>query len=170
MKKFFNGFYEALDKFCYVFITIAFGAIVGILGLQLVLRILGHPMMWVEETCRYLFIWLLFVGAARAFARGGHLTVDIFFQKFSDKIKLILLIIYYIMIIAFTAYLFKSGLDLVKYQWDTPMYTLRWFHLGWVDLCVPFGSVLTVIYVLREIYYMITKGVSYFENRGGALG
>jgi len=168
--KIFKSFYKALDWLCKVIIVIGLGAIVVILGLQLVLRVIAVPFMWAEEVCRYIFVTLAFIGAGRAFSKGGHLTVDIFFIKFPKKVQLALLFLYYVVIIAFTGYLFYSGVQLVKFQWNMPMYTVPWFKLGWVDLCIPFGCAIAILYILRELYYMITRGTSYFDTKGGALG
>lgn len=163
-----KGFYHIVDKICETLMAVGLGAIVVILGMQIVRRLLKCPTMWAEEVCRYTFIWLLFIGAAKAFSKGGHLTVDIFFVKFPRKMQLILSVIFYIGIVCFSAYLLYSGIQLVKFQWNSPMYTVPWMKLGWVDLCVPFGSALTILYVLREIYYMVTKGTGYFEKEEGA--
>ena len=165
-----KGLYRAVDLLCYVLIALGFGGIVVVLGLQMLLRIVGTPFMWAEEVARYLFLWTLFICGARAFARGGHLAVDFLFAKFPKKMQLVLMFIYYLAVIGFSAYLLRSGILFAKFQWKTPMYTLPWFRLGWVDLCIPFGSGLTIFYVLRELYYMIRRGTAYMEHKGGALG
>ena len=168
--KFFKGFYKALDALCRFIIVIGLGAIVVILGLQLVLRVIAVPFMWAEEVCRYIFVTLAFIGAGRAFSKGGHLTVDILFIRFPKKVQLALLFLYYVVIIGFTGYLFFSGIQLVKFQWKMPMYTVPQFRLGWVNLCIPFGCAIAILYILRELYYMITKGTAYLDTKGGALG
>ena len=162
--------YKLVDKLCYFLITLGFSGIVLILGIQMILRIIGTPFMWSEEVSRYLFIWLLFIGCAKAFSKGGHLAVDFLFAKFPKKIQLMLTFIFYIAVIGFSAYLVYSGVKFAEFQWNTPMYTLSWMRLGWVDLCIPFGSSLTIFYVIRELYYMICRGTAYLDSKGGALG
>ncbi len=168
--KFIKGLYSVVDKLCYILIALGFGGIVTVLGLQMILRIVGTPFMWAEEVARYLFLWTLFICGARAFSRGGHLAVDFVFAKFPKKIQLVLMFIYYIAIIGFSIYLLRSGIIFAKFQWKTPMYTLPWVRLGWVDLCIPIGSGLTIFYVLRELFYMIKRGPEYMDRKGGALG
>lgn len=164
MKVIVKGIYKAVDKLCDIMTAVGFATIVIVLGVQIVLRNLGTSLMWAEEVARYIYIWLLFTGAARAFSRGGHLTVDILFAKFNKKIQLALMVIYYLAILGFTVYFFYTGVQLAKFQWTSPMYTVPWFKLGWVDLCIPFGCTLTILYVLREIFYMITMGVKYLDK------
>ena len=171
MKKAAKDFYSLLDKLCFCFIALAFGAIVAILGVQILLRmVFKAPTMWAEEVCRYLFLWLLFIGGGVAFSRGGHLMVDVFFIKFPRKLQLILTFFYYLIIAGFSVYLAYSGVKYAATQWTRPMYTVSWISLGVVDLCIPVGSVLSVLYVLRELYWMITKKENYLDEKGGALG
>ena len=95
--------------------------------------------------------------------------MDIVFAKFPKKVKLALLFVYYLAIVGFTAFMFYSGIQLAKFQWNSPMYTVPWFMLGWVDLCIPFGCVLTLLYVLRELYYMVVRGTAYLDTKGGGM-
>ncbi len=53
-----------------------------------------------------MFIWLLFLGGAQAFSKGGHLVVDVIFVRFPRRMQLILMFVYYIVIAVFSGYLF----------------------------------------------------------------
>jgi TRAP-type C4-dicarboxylate transport system permease small subunit len=45
---------------------------------QVLLRyVFSNPVAWIEEMSRYLFVWIVFLGAALAFRRGEHIQVDI---------------------------------------------------------------------------------------------
>ncbi|MCX7779521.1 MAG: TRAP transporter small permease [Negativicutes bacterium] len=48
---------------------------------------------WAEEASRYLFIWLIFMGAIVAYKDNAHLGVDTLVNKLSPKGKRILFII-----------------------------------------------------------------------------
>ena len=50
------------------------------------------------------------------------------------------------------------------------MYTVSWISLGVVDLCVPVGAVITILYIIRELGRMVVQKERYLETRGGALG
>ena len=171
MKRAVTCVYTLLDKLCFVLIAAGFSAIVLILGVQIVLRmVLKAPTMWAEEVCRYLFIWLLFLGGAVAFSRGGHLIVDVSFINLPKKIQLIFTSAYYLVIAGFSCYLAYSGLLYALSQWNRPMYTVSWISLGVVDLCVPVGAVITILYIIRELGRMVVQKERYLETRGGALG
>ena len=163
LKKAIDLLYKVIDKFCYIVIAVSFSAIVIILGMQMLLRVLGSPTMWSEEVCRYLFIWLLFLGGAQAFSKGGHLVVDVVFARFPRRMQLILMFVYYIVIAVFSGYLLYSGMLYAMSQWTRPMYTVSFIPLGWVDLCIPVGSAVTILYILRELFRMMQKKERYLE-------
>ena len=57
-------------------------ATIVIITLQVISRtFFSHAFSWVEEVCRYLFIYLIFGGAALAFSQGLFISVD-FIGKF----------------------------------------------------------------------------------------
>lgn len=45
------------------------------------------PLAWPEELSRYLFVWVVFLGAAIAFRYKAHLGMDFITARFSDKFK-----------------------------------------------------------------------------------
>ena len=96
--------------------------------------------------------------------------MDVIFIKFPRRLQLVLSFLYYLAIIVFSGYLAYSGMLYALSQWTRPMYTVSWITLGVVDLCIPVGSVITILYIIRELYYMAKKKEQYLEDRGGALG
>jgi TRAP-type C4-dicarboxylate transport system permease small subunit len=47
--------------------------------------VLNHSLPWADELARMLFIWLIFIGAAAAFARYEHIAVDILVRKLKPR-------------------------------------------------------------------------------------
>lgn len=47
--------------------------------------LLNNSLPWADELARMLFIWLIFLGAAAAFARYEHVAVDYFVQKLPTR-------------------------------------------------------------------------------------
>ena len=58
------------------------GAILGLMTLavfvQVVMRSLGRAMDGLDEVPRYLFVWLVMIGAAAAMHRGEHTMLEYF--------------------------------------------------------------------------------------------
>ncbi|MCE8023323.1 TRAP transporter small permease [Billgrantia aerodenitrificans] len=47
--------------------------------------LLNRSLPWADELARMLFIWLIFVGAAAAFARYEHIAVDLLLRKLPQR-------------------------------------------------------------------------------------
>jgi len=64
-------------------------ALFGLSSAEVVLRfVFNYPLPWVSEVCRFLLIWLIFLGATEVTRRGGHLTVGISLNNFiSEKAR-----------------------------------------------------------------------------------
>src|SRR5699024_11998103 len=56
--------------------------------LQVCLRYMfSHSFAWIEEVSRYLFVWIVFLGAAIAFDADSHIKIDVIENKLPKKIK-----------------------------------------------------------------------------------
>lgn len=70
---------------------------------NVVLRyVFNSGITWSEEVARFLFIWMIFLGAIGALKDNGHLAVDMFVKKLSPTLKKIVyvisnLIVFYIL-------------------------------------------------------------------------
>jgi C4-dicarboxylate transporter DctQ subunit len=58
--------------------AILMGATVTLTFLQVILRtFFNEPQAWAEEVSRYIFVWVVFVGAAIAAYRDNHIRLDL---------------------------------------------------------------------------------------------
>lgn len=61
-----------------------------ILFLQIVFRVLGLPLSWSEELGRYMFIWLIYVGASAAVRERRHISLDLIDLFVGPKVQLLI--------------------------------------------------------------------------------
>ena len=47
-----------------------------VIFLQIVLRVAGQPLKWTEETARYLYIWVIYMGCSRGVRSHSMLSVN----------------------------------------------------------------------------------------------
>jgi len=47
------------------------------------------PLVWAEELSNFLFIWAAFLASAHLLAKGSHLRIDIFVDRFGRRMRLI---------------------------------------------------------------------------------
>lgn len=70
------------------FIATMLAAIIIVVVCQVVWRYLfNNSLSWTEEISRYMYVWVIFIGAAVAIKEGTHIGIDYFLQKFKDKGK-----------------------------------------------------------------------------------
>lgn len=105
-------FLKALnDHFEEYLLAILMVAEVVIVFAQVVTRFLiKTPLAWSEEIARYIFIWLVWVGAAYATKENKNIKIDILSSKFTGITKIIADIFTGVLFLALMAFmLFTSG-------------------------------------------------------------
>jgi TRAP-type C4-dicarboxylate transport system permease small subunit len=70
-------FFEKLDKVLLWTLSILFGAMSVIIFMQVIWRYCFEaPLSWSEESARYLFVWVSFLGSIAAAKRGNHIGME----------------------------------------------------------------------------------------------
>src|SRR5581483_5378314 len=119
--------------------------------LQVVLRFLGRiGIDGLEEVPRYLFVWLVMIGAAAAMYRSEHTSLDYFVNLLGARARAAVSIFTNAVGIALFAYLIKSSIVLVP---NAQLQTSAGLGLplGYVFVAVPVGAALIILPMLRNI-------------------
>jgi TRAP-type C4-dicarboxylate transport system permease small subunit len=118
--------------------------------LQVVMRHLGYGIDGLDEVPRFLFVWLVMIGAAAAMQRAEHTVLDYFINRLSLRVRALVAMLTNAIGILFFLYLIKLSLVLIpNAQLQTsPGLGLA---LGWVFAAVPIGSVLIILPMLRSL-------------------
>lgn len=119
---------------------------------QVVLRYLGLTGIdGLEEVPRYLFVWLVMLGAAAAMWRHEHTVLDYFVNLFRPAVRSAIYVLTNAAGIAFFAYMIWLSFTLVP---NAAMQTSAGLGLtlDYVFMAVPVGSVLIIVPMLRNIY------------------
>ena len=128
--------------------------VVAIVFIEVVRRfVFAYSSMWGEETARYAFIYLVWLGAAAAIKDRSHIRIDIIFDIISDKFKP------YLYIFGELATLFFALIALY-YSAEDVLATIRFetvtsgllISQAWFTFAVPFGLTLLIIRILQRIY------------------
>jgi TRAP-type C4-dicarboxylate transport system permease small subunit len=140
-------FYDALGH--------AGGAILAIMAaavfIQVVLRALGRAGIdGLEEIPRYLFVWLVMLGAAAAMHRGEHTALLYFRDRLPPRPRDVAIILVNAAGIALFVVLIKLAFVLVP---NAQLQTSAGLglSLGYVYAAVPFGAVLMILPMLRNL-------------------
>ncbi len=125
--------------------------ITGLVFIAAIMRFFGHPLIWSVDLAQLLFIWVCFIGAARAMRQRVHLGVDFLVAQFPHRIRLIIETGLAVLIITFLARLAVEGYDLTVLNLER-LFGDSGLSYAWVTIAVPFGSILLSISILSNLY------------------
>jgi TRAP-type C4-dicarboxylate transport system permease small subunit len=112
----------------------------------------GHPITWTEELSRYMFVWVVFVGAGVAERDRAHITLDFIVSRLSPGVNYWLGLANGVLCIAMVLILF------VWYGWSLTLVSMRQQSpfggppVGFATLAIPVGGLLMVINTLRAAF------------------
>jgi TRAP-type C4-dicarboxylate transport system permease small subunit len=141
-------FYEGLGYLAGLILAIMAGAVF----LQVVLRYLGWAVFdGLDEVPRYLFVWLVMLGAAAAMWRHEHTALDYFVNLFPDGVRAGIFVLTNALGIAFFAYMIWLSFTLLP---NAALQTSAGLGLtlDYVFMAVPVGSALIIVPMLRNIH------------------
>lgn len=144
-------FYEWLGYLAGLILAIMAGAVF----LQVVLRYIGWAGIdGLDEVPRYLFVWLVMLGAAAAMHRGEHTLLSYFRDRFGRRGRALAIIVANALGITLFAYFIKLSFVLVPNAHLQTSASLG-LPLGYVYAAVPVGSALIILPMARVLYHAL---------------
>lgn len=110
-----------LDKILDGIALIILAVLVLVVGLQIFARyVLNHSLFWSEELARYLFIYLVFLGAAIMLRKNRHIQVSFFTKSLAPSLQKIVAIFVDVILLAFTGTVLWQSMRLSIMVWTVP--------------------------------------------------
>jgi TRAP-type transport system small permease protein len=118
---------------------------------QVALRYVGQGIDGLDEVPRYLFVWLVMIGAAAAMQRGEHTILDYFINLLGRRGRALIVAFTNVVGIVLFAYMIKLSLVLVP---NAQLQTSAGLELplGYVFAAIPVGAALIILPMLRNVY------------------
>lgn len=108
---------RALDRATVALLTI----LLLVVGAQIFARyVLNHSLFWSEELARYLFIYLVFLGAAIVLRRGGHIQVSFFVERLPPRLQRGVAVVVDLLLLGFAGIVFTQSVRLAAMVWTVP--------------------------------------------------
>jgi len=152
-----------------VFGILMLNILVSIAARYLGLRIANID--WVEETSRFLFIWLSFLGAALAVERMVHIRIDFFALLFPARARLALEILVYLAMVVFAvAMTYEGALVALRAGDRSPVLLIP---MSYAYLALPVSGVAITFFALRILVSLIarfTRGEGFAGPASGNVG
>jgi TRAP-type C4-dicarboxylate transport system permease small subunit len=133
MRKFIDGYYRLL--------TVLLGLSVGILIVPVTLQMIARftqwipAWIWTEEMARFLFIWMVMLGAMVGVRDGTHFDVDVW-PELSPRPNAVLRIVSMIFVLVFALVFVWYGIKFVQFGWNQTS-ELADLPMGWIFIAWP---------------------------------
>jgi TRAP-type transport system small permease protein len=114
MRKFIDGYYQLL--------TVLLGASVGILIVPVTLQMISRftqlipAWIWTEEMARFLFIWMVMLGAMIGVRDGTHFDVDVW-PELKPRANALLRVVSGFFVLIFALVFVWYGIKFVQFGW-----------------------------------------------------
>ena len=165
MRAFFLKFEENLAA-CFMAVLLL------VLFLQVFTRyVLDDPLSWTEEVARYLYVYIVFLGASAAISDRSHVGIDYFARLLPVPVQWALSVAVNLLVLGALALLAYWGLRAAARQWDMPLVVLD-IPYTWVYVVVPFTAVLMslrTIALMGEDWRAMRRGAQVATDARGGL-
>lgn len=119
--------------------------------------VLGQPLDWTEQSSRYLFIWMMMLGAAIVFYRDSAMAFDMLLHSFPKGLRFWVEALIKILIILFSLYYGYQAFVLASSVGSRMTSGVR------VPLALMYGSM--IISNVFIVLVMLEKLILHFTNR-----
>ena len=157
--------YNLILKAIKLLIVVFASLLVIIVFSNIICRYFLHfSLAWAEESARFIFIWLAFTGAVLGNANNEHMKFDLLVDKMPGKIRALVLMLAYGIIIFILALLIYGGVIIVKInaEWLTPVLGIPY---GLIYTIVPICGTLLILQVTMRFFSAFNIIVSSNKNR-----
>ena len=141
------------DRLLEKILIVLFSSMIILMFSEVIARhVFNRPIIWSEELGRMMFIWCVFLGAALAFLKKQHITIDYFTNFIPPKmIGPVSIVIDFLVMVTLTV-VFVLGTKFAADNFDTPAYSIPFINLGWAYVAVPLGALTMAVNILRNIF------------------
>lgn len=152
--------------------TTMMAAMIGITSVQVFYRyFLSSPLVWAEEICRYLLIWMCFLFAGAAFQRGEVAAIELLTSALPRGLRALVMVPAYLLTAGFLAALVYYGwiyaeenrvqaIPAVDLVWRSLVGRDSGLSIFWVYLAVPVGCAILALHFLTSAVLLAIDAVA----------
>lgn len=119
---------------------------------QIIARFIpGDATVWSEEVARFVFVWIVFLGAATLMRDNEHIRITIISSRLGPVSGRILRILSALLIIPFVGFMTLGAYKNMLRQWGTFAPTVDWMRLGYVYLALLISGIIMIGYLTRNL-------------------
>jgi TRAP-type C4-dicarboxylate transport system permease small subunit len=143
MRKFIDAYGRLLDRL----LALSVGVLVVPVTLQVIARfteLIPH-WIWTEEMARFLFIWMVMLGAMIGIRDGSHFEVDVW-PDMPPRASALLRIVSDLFVLVFALVFVWYGIKFVQFGWDQSS-ELAELPMAWIFTAWPVTGVTWLLFL-----------------------
>jgi len=148
-------------------LLIFYSYIVAVIFVEVLRRfVFQYSSIWGEETARYAFIYLVWVGAAAAVRDRAHIRIDIIFKFLPPRGVALLYLLGDLVTLVFACAAFYWSYESIatSIRFDAATHGLR-INQAWFTFAVPFGFTL----IMYRLYQSIRRDIHHLRTGKAAF-
>ena len=147
MRKFIAGYYRLLD----VLLVVTVAVLIVPVTIQMFSRFtaLIPAWIWTEEMARFLFIWMVMLGAMIGVRDGTHFDVDVW-PELKPRANALLRIVSTVCVLLFALVFVWYGIRFVQFGWDQTS-ELADMPMTWIFVAWPLTGVTWLLFGWERI-------------------
>ncbi len=151
LEKFAHLLEQIVNRVAIIFFSVIF----GVMLVQIFFRyVLNSPLVWTEELCRCLFIWICFLGWTIALRRKSHIRISFFFERLPHSLQKMIAIVFQALIFVFMIQLMRYGIAMTARSVNVPTVTLV-FSWAYVYVAAPLSAAIMILYALVDAINLV---------------
>lgn len=141
-----------------------------VIFIQVVMRYVMHnSLSWSEELARYCFIWLIYIGVAYGCKKMKHIKIDAALRLFPEKCRPYVVILGELLVIAFAAYIVKTGIAYtVKQAQYGKVSPALGLPLQYINIAPAAGFALVIVRQIQTVFHLVGS-LSREEDPAGTM-
>lgn len=144
-----------LRKITDAIVGILFAVLVVLVLVQVTTRFLNMSQTWIDETSKFVFVWLTYLGGAITVRKGANITFDLILDGVKGKTYKALFTFVNLVCIVFLVAMAILGSQ-AAWANRVQMSTMTRVNMGLMNMAIPIGCVLMVIAQI-EYYFSTLK-------------
>lgn len=126
---------------------------------------LGFSIVWSEELCRILLIWITFLFGGLALDRGEVIALEFLTEWTSGALRAAIVVLGGIASLVMLVYLAKLGLDYALFSAGDVLPAMQ-ISMFWVYLAVPVGLSLFAVHLLFRVIRQVRQDLGLISPAG----
>jgi len=157
MNKIIDTLYEKvftplLNILCVIMLISTFVAIIS-------RYVFHYAIIWSPEVCRFLYIYIIFIGTFLGIKQNTHIGLDIVVDHMPNKVKMVVEISRNLIMMVFFIFLSYLGFKFSIIGMSQMTLTLG-ISKGWIYLVIPIGAVFMFISIFQKTLKSLSKAKS----------